>query len=427
MRFKKVIMSLLVLLSINCAQVSADQQTLRLSPAKVSDLHLDIGETKELEFNVGNRSTMSEGAKEEDFTFTVVPDFEIEDNFGNSIPTEEELVKFDNYNIVVKPNESIKSKVTVTLPTDLDEGYYKISLKYTKDAADGKASIRVPLYVAYGDEEKFKNLKSDFEINSLGVDDRSIKKLDLKLSTIISDLKTIFTEPAFQFDFKDKLYLSFKKDLEVLGIDCSYIKYTDDDLTSQVISIDFKDNIIINLDNGNSVEIPGTGSTLSKLKNNFHKIYETSQGNISLDSLLKSISVPRKSNWNYVNINTFSNIVNTEESNLTISSNSELRWNNTPVGLGVVENVTLRSENDIDLSIPLENLTTLNNGKYILSETVEGNNISKSKTREVVVDNLIIYKLMIIVITVVLILVLTVKRVKRKKNIEKEIKEYEEE
>lgn len=394
MRLKRTLLYIFILLTINVTYVKASQQSLGISPAKVSDLYINIGETKDLEFNIKNICTTDR----DDFTFEVIPSFEIEDNYGDKVDVDSNVVTFDSYNISIKPNSEIISHVKIRLPETLEEGYYKINLHYS----EGDSPINVPIYVAYGDEKKFRNLNSDFEIYDISIDDKYIKRLDLKLNTIASDVLSMIKEPAFQFDFKDKTYLCFKKNLEVSGTEAKYIKVNDTDLEENVDSIQFEEDVNIKLSNGEVVNIPCKENTLNKLKTELNKIYSQVEKNITLRDLLSSITVPRKENWDYINMYSTCKIKNTGESNLDLSINTSLLWNNSPIGVSVTDSVMLRSSDCAEISIPLDSEVMLSNNKYVLSNEVSTSDVSKYKTRKIIIDNLLTYKLIVIILSIII-------------------------
>ena len=136
-----------------------------ISPSKIYDENIPLGESKEFKFRIGNRA---EG-KFKDYNL----DIEIEGVFeseSGDVVNNEDIISVDKSKVTLKPNEIIDVKLNVNIPKDFNIGNYTAYIDFTKKPIseagilDVENTLRVPIYMFVGDKEAYLKTSVDYDV-----------------------------------------------------------------------------------------------------------------------------------------------------------------------------------------------------------------------------------------------------------------------
>lgn len=444
---KLFILTFALALLLNIGFVSkktyADEISFAVSPSKIADYQIDLGETKEIEFSIGNKSVFPKEhtEKNELYKMTVDVDFSLEDSDETEIDSSN-ILSLDTSSIEIKPNTSNTVTLTISIPSDFEENYYKAYINFSREPISGVESedggaystIRVPIYLLVGDEENFNKLKADFEVSNFEL---NVGQANDKFSNIVFDnikrlfknpfksvntFKEIINKPVYNIksgrnsiiDINDNMLVEVSKVVTKNNInDWKYVKTTDEQLDKSVKNIKFENTkVSFILEDDEIVDINCSESTSAFIKKQINNIVGNISGMPKLYDLFDEIKVPSNINYNVLDYSAYAEIKNTGEKPIHVTSNvSLMKDNSSIIGEGILKDLTIMTNKSEIISIPLSINGDLSSGNYNLIGDFSSNKIEKKANTKYKIDtnlNLKIFAITLVSYLLILILALTI-------------------
>lgn len=419
---KLFILTFILTLLLNIGFISkktyADEISFAVSPSKIADYQIGLGETKEIEFSVGNKSIFPKDHKEKNELFTMKVDItsSLEDSDEIEIDSTD-ILSFDSSLVEVKPGESNTVTLTISIPSDFEENYYKAYINFSRqpisgiESEDGGAysTIRVPIYLLVGDEENFNKLKVDFEVSNFEInvgqanEDFSniilgnLKRLVKNPFKSVNTFKEIINKPVYSIksgnksiiDVNDNMLVEVSKVVTKNKVtDWKYVKATDEQLDTGVKNIKFENTkVSFILENDEVIDINCSENTSAFIKKQINNILGNINGMPILNDLFDEIKVPINKNYTVLDYSAYAEIKNTGEKPIHISSNiSLMKDNSSIIGEGSLKDFTIMINKTETVNIPLSINGDLSSGNYNLIGDFSANKVEKKFNTKYKID-----------------------------------------
>ena len=375
--FKKTFlltMLIFIILNVNNKYVLGAQVSFAISPSKIYDQQINLGESKEYVFNVANKSV---GVTDESFkNMEITMESHLEDEYGEVV--DNNIVTFDKESLTIKPEEVQKVTATVKIPNDMIQGNYKLSIDFVQAKMKGVFGeqtnvISVPIFVFAGTIDEYSKMKVDYSIGesylSYNADNTTLFKESVKDCikvlnpfNTISTIKDILYRPTYNFvknktdriDINNDIYTNLEDVMTTRKrtSDFKYVHYEKAWLDKKIIHSSKSTNkIILTLEGDISLEIKGADSSLNEIHTQLSTIAQnTREDSLTLSELSKELIVPKS--YKYAKLTPY-----------------------------LVTKAT--SYSDIPITLTGEYKTIKNNSKTILEGEIFSSTIAPNKTEEV--------------------------------------------
>lgn len=309
------IFSLMVLIipQVNLVPALAGEVGIAVSPSKLYDQQIDVGETRQFTFSAKNSSSLVEGASD----LHVDLKASIFNEFGEEI-TNAGVVTLGKSSMDLPFGKADSVVATVSIPEGFENGSYVIYTDFIFKSVNVNSPIlqtnviSVPLYLYVGDRSKFEAMDLDFEIIENHLDYEKTTVLKETLSSFVSCInplkikdvyKGIITRPAYLFTKDGKEFLDINSNITTKlknvvthkerGLsDWKYVYCPKEDKSSTVGSIAASGNqLALSLENGSSVIIDCSTGNLENVEKQITSIRKANP-NSTLNDLLENVEVP---------------------------------------------------------------------------------------------------------------------------------------
>ena len=399
---KKIITYLgLMFLFLNIGvPASAMDVSIAISPSKIYDKQINIGESKNFTFAVANNSR---NVPNNSLKLTVNIEGVMESQYGEKIENNG-IVKFDKNQMLLDINGTEELTATVNIPKNFIAGNYIVYVSFIQQPIEGFSlgaqtnAIKVPIYLFVGENDDYSKLKVDFDVvdNYLSVGEEQttiIKEIFNNCLKVINPLNTIRTyteisnKPVYNFkkdgkqiiDINNNIYTELKnvsitKDRLT---DTKYVYYEESWLNEKIKNSKIENSFIsINLANEKTVAIRGTANSLKEIQEQILNISKINK-NATLDYLLDNLQVPKNINYEKVHPILVSELKSSSEIPITLEGSiSTMKNNNEKIFEKSVISPTILPGEKVLFQNSISN-EDINSGKYSINGQIKIRDIEK--------------------------------------------------
>ena len=419
-------MIIFIILNLNNLYVSAAQVSFAISPSKIYDQQINLGESKQFVFNVANKSV---GVTDESLkNMKISMESHLEDEYGESITNN--IVTFDNENLTIKPDEVQKVTATVKIPNDMIQGNYKLSIDFVQAPMEGLFGeqtnvISVPIFVFIGTTDEYSKMKVDYSVGksylSYNTENTTLFKESIKDCikvlnpfNTVSTIKDIIYRPTYNFvknktdriDINNDIYTNLENVMTTRKhtSDFKYVYYKKSWLNKKILhSSKSANKITLTLEGDISLEIKGTDNSLNEIHAQLSTIAQKNkEDSITLSALAKELIVPKNYKYSKLTPYLVTKVTSHSDIPITLTGTYKTIKNNSKTVLeGEIFSPTIEPNKTEEIKnlISKEDLTE---GVYSINGSFSIRNISKDFSYKFSVTSLR-YIVLIVVIIFILI------------------------
>ena len=333
----------------------------------------------------------------------------------------------------------------------MPSGNYRFYVDFEQTSVDGLSfgnqtnTLRVPMYIFIGTMDDYNKQVIGYDIinNSIDTNGKNttlfkevltgIKKLINPLNTI-TVFKDIINEPLYNFEGKNTNVFDFNntfytlmKDVATTSdklTDTKYIKYNQDSLNKKIARA-VKDNNVMNitLENEEIISIELRNDTVLKLEEQLINISKSSSGNVTLETLMNTLQVPKNKNYYIPKAFLVNTVKNSGNIPMVIKGKFDVFYNNfDKVTEGEINSSTILQNETSNIKTAIDKDDYIK-GVYNISGIVKGKSItneinqsfSVGSQRYIIIISLSVF-LILYYLGIIFLIKYLFKRNKNKKN-----------
>lgn len=441
----KLLLVSLIAIFFSFTYSHADEITFAVAPSKIVDLILEPGDSKVIEFNIGNQSKFpsNEKSKFNLYEFGVHIQPSLLDSDMNPIASKG-ILNVDTPSVKIKPNQSKPIKLKISIPKDFEKNEYIIHLSFTRTplksvetsgSTNAVSSIKVPIYIGVGNPSEYSKLKTDFNVDKFDIDFGERNSI---FHYVTQNLKSLFTinpvkvYSVFENIKENNIYVVNKDGNTKIDLprnntvylkdvvsqskklsDTHYFYVPKELLNITIANILFEEEkVVFSLKNNKQVILNCNNTIRDDLRTQINSLLPSLDGNNpTINYFLETLKVPKNKNFSPHDYNLLIKLANSGQKTTHVSAIVNLVKDNTSnIESNKVDILTINKGDLSSIKIPLKSVSSWTDGRYSLyGDFIDTKKVHKKSSYNFDVDSSIrstIFNLTLTIYTSILLILL---------------------